>query len=116
MLFFIMLFGWLFSSLLFFASSGPAEISNLTLPGWLSIAFLGIFASGLAYIFWFDALNILPTTQVGVFLYLEPIVAVIVAATVLSEPLLLVSLFGGLIILIGVWLVNRSAGSAEITS
>lgn len=116
MLFYIMAFGWLFSTPLFIASSGPTEISNLTLQGWLSIAFLGIFASGLAYIFWFDALHILPTTQVGAFLYLEPIVAVIVAAAVLSEPVLLISLFGGLIILIGVWLVNRSAGSAEITS
>jgi drug/metabolite transporter (DMT)-like permease len=108
MLFYIMVFGWLFSSLLFFANSGPKELANLSLQGWFSIAFLGIFASGFAYIFWFDALNILPTTQVGAFLYFEPIVTVVVAALVLNEPLLLASLFGGLAILVGVWLVNRS--------
>ena len=115
MLFYVMAFGWIFSSILFFARAGLAEISNLSLSGWLSIGFLGIFCSGLGYIFWYDALNILPTSQVGAFLYIEPIVTVLVAAAILGEPLLLASLVGGAIILIGVWLVNRSGGSAEST-
>lgn len=112
MLFFVMGFGWLFSSLLFFTSAGISEISDLTATGWFSIGFLGIFCSGLAYIFWFDALNVLPTAQVGSFLYIEPIVAVIIAGIVLNEPLLLASLFGGAIILFGVWLVNRSGSES----
>jgi drug/metabolite transporter (DMT)-like permease len=43
----------------------------------------------------------------GAFLYLEPLVAVVVAAIVLNEPLLLASVIGGGIILAGVWIVNR---------
>ena len=108
MLFYVMAFGWIFSSILFFAKADLAEISNLSLSGWLSIGFLGIFCSGLGYIFWYDALNILPTSQVGAFLYIEPVFTVMVAAAILGEPLLLASLVGGAIILIGVWLVNRS--------
>ena len=116
MLFYVMAFGWIFSSILFFARAGLAEISNLSITGWLSIGFLGIVCSGFAYIFWFDALNILPTSQVGAFLYFEPIIAVLVAAAILGEPLLLASLLGGVIILVGVWLVNRSGGSEKMTS
>jgi len=116
MLFYVMAFGWIFSSGLFFISAGLWEISNLSLPGWLSIGFLGIFCSGFAYIFWYNALNIIPTSQVGAFLYIEPIVAVLLAAVILDEPLLLASLLGGVIILVGVWLVNRSYGSEKITS
>jgi len=41
------------------------------------------------------------------FLYIEPVVAVIVAAIVLGEPILLASLVGGGVILLGVWMVNR---------
>lgn len=115
MLFYVMGFGWLFSSLLFFVNAGLSEISDLSITGWLSLGFLGIFCSGFAYIFWFDALNVLPTAQVGSFLYIEPIVAVIVAAIVLSEPLLFASLIGGAIILFGVWLVNRSASFTEVS-
>lgn len=114
MLFYVMGFGWLFSSLLLFANAGLTEISDLSITGWFSVGFLGIFCSGFAYIFWFDALNVLPTAQVGSFLYIEPVVAVIVAAIVLSEPLLFASLIGGAIILFGVWLVNRSASFTEV--
>jgi len=73
----------------------------------VSIAFLGIFCSGLAYIAWYDGLQVIPTSQIGAFLYLEPLVAVIVAGVILAEPITWVSLVGGITILLGVYLVNR---------
>src|SRR5574341_481563 len=39
--------------------------------------------------------------------YIEPLVAVVVAAIVLGEPITCASLLGGTVIWIGVWLVNR---------
>jgi len=75
----------------------------------LGVGFLGVFCSGLGYIFWYDALQALPTAQAGAFVYLEPFVTVVVAALVLSEPLLVASLLGGGIILLGVWMVQRTA-------
>ena len=107
MMFHVMALGWLFTSVLFFAGTNIAEISNLTFNGWLGIAFLGIFCSGLAYIAWYDALQALSAAQTGVFLYIEPLVAVVVAFFVLEEPVTFVLLAGGGIILLGVWLVNR---------
>ena len=71
------------------------------------MAFLGVFCSGLAYIAWYDALQALSAAQTGAFLYIEPLVAVVVAFFVLGEPIMLVSLIGGGVILLGVWLVNR---------
>ena len=107
MMLYVMGFGWLFSSVLFFAGPGFSEIGQLTYSGWLGIFFLGVACSGLAYIFWYDGLQAIPASQVGAFLYLEPLIAVIVAAIVLNEPVLLASLVGGGTILLGVWLVNR---------
>ncbi|MEW6285107.1 MAG: DMT family transporter [Chloroflexota bacterium] len=107
MMFYVMTLGWLFTSLLFFAGGNIAEVSGLTFNGWLGIAFLGVFCSGLAYIAWYDALQALSAAQTGVFLYIEPLVAVVVAFFVLGEPVTLVSLLGGGVILFGVWLVNR---------
>jgi drug/metabolite transporter (DMT)-like permease len=109
MLFYVMGFGWLFTSIQFFTTSGFQEIALLRWQGWLAIGFLGIFCSGLAYIFWYDALQALTATETGVFLYIEPLVAVVVAAILLQEQLVLASLIGGGIILIGVWLVNRQS-------
>jgi len=107
MMFFVMTFGWLFSTILFFTGPGIREIPQLTFNGWMGVAFLGVFCSGLAYIAWYDALQALPAAQLGAFLYLEPPVAVVVAAFILAESITWAALLGGGIILLGVWLVNR---------
>ena len=108
MMFYVMSFGWAFTSLAFLTTHGIAEIPDLTLNGWLGMIFLGVFCSGLAYIAWYDALQALSTAQTGVFLYIEPLVAVVVAFYILGELITWVSLLGGAVILFGVWLVNRN--------
>jgi drug/metabolite transporter (DMT)-like permease len=107
MMFFVMGFGWVFTSILFLAGSGVHEIPIIPWDGWIALIFLGVFCSGIAYIFWYDALKVLPVAQTGAFLYIEPIVTVIVAAILLGEAVLLATLLGGITILAGVWLVNR---------
>ncbi len=108
MMFYIMLLGWAFTTLLFLTTSGLSEIPSVTSTGWVAVGFLGIFCSGLAYIAWYDALQALSTAQTGVFLYIEPLVAVVIAFFVLGEPITAASLIGGAVILFGVWLVNRN--------
>jgi drug/metabolite transporter (DMT)-like permease len=112
MLLYVMGFGWFFVSILFLTGPGLSEIHQLSMSGWLGILFLGVACSGLAYIFWYDGLKSIPTSQVGSFLYLEPLVAVVVATLLLNEPIFWVSLVGGGTILLGVWLVNRKSPSS----
>jgi len=108
MMFYVMLLGWLFSCVWIFGfGPGLSELSSLTLRGGAAILMLGILGSGLAYIAWYDALKILPASQLGAFLYIEPLVTLGVAAVVLGEQITLASLLGGAIILLGVYLVNR---------
>jgi drug/metabolite transporter (DMT)-like permease len=52
-------------------------------------------------------LQTLPVAQTGAFLYLEPVVTVLVAALILGENLYIATLLGGGLILVGVWVVNR---------
>lgn len=107
MMLYVMVFGWLFTTVLFAAGPGFTDLTHLTVNGWAAVAYLGIACSGLAYIFWYDALQVLPSAHVGVFLYIEPLVTVVVAGFLLAEPVYLAALAGGAIILLGVWLVNR---------
>jgi len=107
MMFFVMGFGWIFTSLWLVSAGRLHDFAQLSAGGWTAVLFLGIFCSGLAYIFWYDALKAIPASQVGSLLYIEPIVAMGVAAVLLQEALLLMELFGGGLILLGVWLVNR---------
>lgn len=107
MMFYVMTIGWLFTSVLFFSGSGIGEIGHLTWPGLIGVGFLGIFCSGLAYIAWYDGLQTLPASRIGAFLYMEPLVAVLVAWAVLGETLVPVTLIGGAVILLGVRLVQK---------
>jgi drug/metabolite transporter (DMT)-like permease len=107
MIFFVMVFGWLFTSVFLISGPGLSEIVLLSTRGWAGILFLGVACSGLAYIFWYDGLKAIPASRIGAFLYLEPLVAVILALMVLGEPVLISSALGGAAILLGVWFVNR---------
>jgi drug/metabolite transporter (DMT)-like permease len=94
--------GWLFTSGLWIMHNGPADLAKLSTEGWIAIAFLGILCSGLAYIYWYDALKALPVAQVSSMLYVEPIVTMFVAAALLDEPITIVALVGGAVIMAGV--------------
>jgi drug/metabolite transporter (DMT)-like permease len=81
---------------------------NLSLQGWISILFLGIFCSGMAYLFWYSALEKKESSTVGMYLYLEPLVTLIGAYYVLGEEMQWVTLTGGGMILLGVYLATRA--------
>jgi drug/metabolite transporter (DMT)-like permease len=112
MMLYVMGFGWLFSSVMLFSGPGLTEIASLTIDGWMGILFLGVFCSGVAYIFWYDGLQSASMSQVGALIYLEPLVTVIVAALMIDERILPVAMLGGLAILIGVYLVDHAAKHA----
>jgi drug/metabolite transporter (DMT)-like permease len=107
MMFYVMSLGWIFTSLHFLSGPGIGEIARLTPHGWLAVGFLGVFCSGIAYVFWYDALESLPASHVGAVLYLEPLVSAVIAALMLGESILLATLIGGAMILFGVWMVDR---------
>jgi len=108
MLFYVMLLGWLLSNIWIFGfGPGVSEIKNLTTSGWMAVLMLGIFGSGLAYIAFYDALQSIPASQLGVFFNIEPLVTAILAALMINEDITIIALLGGAVIILGVWLVNK---------
>ena len=106
--FFSILFGWILTSLQFLLSKEWQSITTMHFYGWAGVFYLGIFCTFLAYIFYYDALQKLPSASVGAYLYIEPIVTMLVASVTLHESVTLVSVLGGALILFGISLVNRS--------
>lgn len=84
-----------------------SDVFHLSINGWGSILFLGIFCSGIAYTLWAQALNEMSASRVGAFLYVEPFVTFFGAWLLLHEQITLITLISGLIIIGGVVLVNR---------
>jgi drug/metabolite transporter (DMT)-like permease len=91
------------------ATGGLAALAHLSARAWAAVLFLGIACSGLGYLFWSAALERLPASQVAAFLYVEPLVTLAAAALYLHEPVGATTVVGGLVVLLGVALVQRPA-------
>ena len=107
MMLYVMAFGWIFSLPGVILDKGWLALQALSPQGWWALIFLGVACSGLAYLFWYEALDRIAATQAGVFLYLEPLVTAVVAWPTLGEAVTGVIALGGAAILLGVWLVNQ---------
>jgi drug/metabolite transporter (DMT)-like permease len=90
--------------------------AGLMLEGWRfqltvdlvwSLAFTGLFASGLANLLWFFLLTKRTATVVSTYVFLVPAFAVGFGVLVLGEPLTPHLLGGGLLTLVGIMLVTR---------
>jgi drug/metabolite transporter (DMT)-like permease len=70
------------------------------------LVFLGVFGGALGFFLWTFALSRLTPTQVAVYINLNPLVAMVLAAAVLGEGLTIVFAAGFGVVLLGVLLVN----------
>ncbi|SMQ23503.1 Permease of the drug/metabolite transporter (DMT) superfamily [Pseudomonas helmanticensis] len=84
-----------------------AALLNLGTPQWLSLVYLGVLGSALAYIGYYDGIRKIGATRSGVFIALNPLTAVLLGALLLGEQLTLTMGLGGALILTGIYLCNK---------
>ena len=70
------------------------------------LVFLGVFGGALGFFLWTFALTRLTPTQVAVYINLNPLVAMVLAAVLLAERLTIIFAAGFGVVLLGVLLVN----------
>ncbi len=75
---------------------------------WASIAFLVIFGSLVAFIAYLYALQNLPTEQVSIYAYVNPMVAIICGWLIFNEKISVFIIVGGTVTLLGIYLVNQA--------
>ncbi|NWF09493.1 EamA family transporter [Pseudomonas salomonii] len=84
-----------------------AGLGSLHLPQVVSLLYLGVLGSALAYIGYYDGIRRIGATRAGVFIALNPLTAVICGALLLGEQLTLPMALGGAVILLGIYLCNK---------
>jgi drug/metabolite transporter (DMT)-like permease len=104
--FYMCLIGLVLTTPFIIRNRGWESLSLLTNSEWAHLLFLGVFVSGIAYWYWGKALEGLEASKVSMFLYLEPITTLIAAVFLLQEKVFIISITGGIIIIIGVIIVN----------
>ena len=83
-------------------------ISSISSKAWWVIAYLVIAGSIIAFVAFIYSLKTLPPAISSLYAYLNPLIAMVVAYFVLDEKLTWNILWGAIITLAGVYLVNYS--------
>lgn len=79
--------------------TGGITLGRLEVSGWVCLLILGLVHTGGAYCLYFSSLKELPGQKAAILSYVDPLVAVVLSATVLGEPLGLRQVLGGALIL-----------------
>lgn len=85
------------------------EWSNISGFSWLLMAASSLFALAFAYMVWYTAVQRIGSSRTAIYSNLTPIVAMVIAAITLGEPVSRTEVIGALAILSGVFLTRVSA-------
>ncbi|EGK14251.1 DMT family transporter [Kroppenstedtia eburnea] len=77
-------------------------------PGfWINQFYLALCPSVLANWFYYRGVQSVGASRAAMFMYIVPVSGVLLAVTLLGERLAPVQVFGSLLMVLGIWLVNR---------
>lgn len=92
-----------------FAGGGWGELAAGSIETWASVAYLGVFGTVLAFVFFYEGLSRIGPSRAMSFALLVPIFGVLGAVLLLGESLGVFTVFGGVAVLGGLWLVQHRA-------
>lgn len=109
-----MMISGLVSYTLLLVTGTARPMSEISWQSWSAIGYLAVFGSVLSFIAYLYALQRLPTEQVSIYAYINPIVAVILGSIIFDEKLTIFIAIGGIITLAGVYIVNKAYRKASV--
>lgn len=97
------------AALLFIPACGEGfgNIASYPLETWFALAFMILFATVLAYLWFYQGIKQLGAARAGLFLNFVPISGVLLAWLILHEAITLSLIIGGVLVLLGIYLINR---------
>jgi drug/metabolite transporter (DMT)-like permease len=103
-LFFNFLGGSLVASIVLLARGAPIP----DISGWAASIYVGIFEMGVTFLIWMKALSLSSeTARISMLIYLSPFVSLIFIASILGEPILISTIAGLVLIVVGLMVQGR---------
>jgi drug/metabolite transporter (DMT)-like permease len=96
---------------LFYLPAGAREIAatpwaSLSLSGWGALLYSAVFSFAVGYVIWYSSVKRVGSTKTGVFGYITPVFAVVIAHIFLGEDVHLSQAAGVLVIFLGFYLTR----------
>jgi len=100
------IFGSALLFVLFLYSQDLSTLSDLSISSWLLVVYLGFVSSAFAYFLWNYALRRMEASKASVFLFLIPVVAILLGKAFLAEEASLSIITGIALVLLGIYLTQ----------
>jgi drug/metabolite transporter (DMT)-like permease len=84
------------------------QYGNVSMTGWLSLLYMALFPSAIAYLIFYYALTHIPASRVSTFSYLQPLMAMMLGVWLLDDRITTTLVAGGSLVLTGVFVTERS--------
>lgn len=91
----------------FITTSLFEEVATMSIIGWSTILYLGIFPTVIGYVLWYVALEIKTASEISVYLYAIPVLSTIISYFFFKEQITWLFIFGGGLVILGLYIVNR---------
>lgn len=86
-------------------------MAGIPVSGWLALGYVIVFATAVGQQAWLYGVSRVGAARAGVFVNLIPVSALLLSAVILSESIGAREIGGIVLILLGVWMVNRPPGT-----
>jgi len=111
--FYSSLFGMLLLAIPAINEGLMSVLFSITPVGWSSLAYLGICGTALGFSWYYSGIKRIGPSRAGIFINLVPVFAILQSWLLLSETLKSAVVVGGVLVLAGVYLVNRPSRGAN---
>lgn len=92
----------------------PVPLPSFQPELWVTVVWLGILGTAVAYSIWFDLLGRTRAATLSAFLFLVPVVALTASAVIFRERLSYVQLVGVALVLASIYGIARAPGGSEL--
>jgi drug/metabolite transporter (DMT)-like permease len=97
------------------ASGTNIPLSEIPLASWWAIGYLVVIGSVLTFIAFIYSLQNLPTEISSIYVYINPIVAMVLGSFIFGEALTQAIVIGAAVTLVGLYLVNKSIRKLKVS-
>lgn len=94
------------------AVTGNLHVPQASPKAWWCIAFIGVFSTALAYVWFYDGVRAIGPARTAVFINLVPVVAIALGVSLLGEQLVPSMVIGAALVVSGVFIINRAPVAA----
>ena len=89
------------------AVNGDLALPQATSRGWMALAYMGVFGTAIAFVWFYDGVSTIGPARSMVFVNLVPLFAIAFAMLLLGEELEISMVAGAALVIAGVFIINR---------